>query len=69
MSSRTYTEQELKSALTTEREAIVAEVEKLKSNIPPYPMEGPSADMITWAARYGHFKALDEIIRVVKARV
>lgn len=34
------------------------EIERMLENVPPYPMEGDNAEMITWAARQGYVDAL-----------
>lgn len=58
----------ISSLLSHQLDQILGEVEKAKQNIPPYPMEGPNAEMITWAAKHGHFNALSDLSSSLRSR-
>lgn len=48
--------------LSSHRQSLIREINQLKIDTPPYPMEGPNAEMITWAARKGYIDALNEVL-------
>lgn len=45
------------------REELRETIAKLKDSVPPYPMEGPNAEMITWAARTAYMDALSNVLK------
>lgn len=52
----------IRTTLSAHRHSLIREINQLKIDTPPYPMEGPNAEMITWVARKGYIDALNEVL-------
>jgi len=64
-----FVRSELTSSYSQGKEDMKREVrekiELLKKNVPPYPMQGPNAEMITWAAKQGYGDSLEDLLKAL----
>ncbi len=58
----------IRSLLQAREECLKGEIGIAMVNAPEYPMEGPNAEMITWAAKQGYFDGLNRALALINKK-